>query len=131
VLLAADYTSERWSTAEIDGVTPAGTGNSSRIGIGLERLPKRELGTPFFQRLPLRVGASYHWTYYRAANKEINEWAVTVGTALPLAGETRLSIAGEYAVRGALEPGLIRDRIFRLTASISISETWFVPFEEE
>jgi hypothetical protein len=131
VLLAADYVSERWSTAEIDGATPAGTGNATRVGIGLERLPKRESGASFFQRLPLRVGASYHWTYYRAAGERINEWAVTAGTAFPLAGDTRLSIAGEYAIRGGLQTGLVRDRIFRLTASFSISETWFIPFEEE
>ncbi len=131
--VAADYSAQPWSQADFYGSTPYGIRNSHRFGIGAERAGSTEMSAKSFDRLSYRLGFSYAATYIDVNGQKINEWDVTGGLAVPLAGESRLNFALVYGGRGTIAGNLVRDRIFRLTVSLHISDVlpWFVQTEEE
>lgn len=130
---AADYSAQPWSHADFYGSTPYGIRNSYRFGIGAERAGSMEMSARAFDRLSYRLGFSYAATYVDVNGQKVNEWDITGGLAIPLAGESRLNFALVYGGRGTIAGNLVRDRIFRLTVSLHISDVlpWFVQTEEE
>ena len=132
LLLAADYYRQLWSGATINDLPASSTlRDSYRIGIGVERLPSRELTASFTQLLALRAGLYYHATYYQPNGNPVNEWGATLGLGLPFSGESRLNIALEYSSREASGTGMIKDSILRLSASVNISALWFIQYPED
>ena len=130
-ILAADYTAQPWAEADFEGSSPAGIRNSYRIAVGAERAGAKEATAGWLDRIAYRLGFTYHQTYYILNNTPINEWGITAGLAFPLSGDSRINVAAEYGSRGDAGNGLIRDRIFRMTFSLNISDLWFVRYEEE
>jgi hypothetical protein len=131
LVLAADVFTQPWRTADDNGQTPPGVRNTTRVGVGVERIPAREINASWAARVALRLGFFYNASYYTLNNTGINEWGVTGGLGLPLSGETRMNLALEYGSRGTTGNGLIRDKILRMSLSLNIAETWFVRYEEE
>ncbi len=130
-VVAADYYTQAWSTADFLGSSPENLRNSSRFGIGGERSPNANPAAPWLDRLAYRLGFYYDATYLRIKGKPINEWGITGGLGIPLGSDAMVNIALEYGIRGTIDNNLVKDKIFRLSASLSISELWFVRFEEE
>ncbi len=130
-LLAADFTTQPWSTSEIRGAAPTALRDAQSIGVGIERLPSREPGASLPNRTALRLGFLYQSTYYNPNGEPINAWAATAGVGIPVSMETYLNLAVEYGTRGTLNQGLILDKIFKFSASLTISERWFVRPEED
>jgi hypothetical protein len=131
--LAADFGAQPWAGADFNGSTPYGIRNSFRFGIGAERAGSTELTAHTFERYSYRFGFAYDATYYDVNGQQINEWGVTGGVGIPLAGESRLNLAAVYGRRGTTAGSLVKDKIFRLTVSLHISDVlpWFVQSEEE
>ena len=137
-IIAADYYSQLWNDARYDGAAFANIRNSSRFGIGAEKLPIKD-ATKWLDKLAYRLGFSYNATQYKIYGEPINEWAVTGGFTMPVSGETRLNVGIEYTERGSkttiLGPrgnvNLVKDNVLRVTLSLSIVEPWFVRYEEE
>lgn len=130
-LLAADYHRQLWSQATLNDLPAPSLRDSYRLGIGVERLPSRDRYASFGQLVAYRLGAYLHATYYEPNAEPIDEWGITLGGGFPFSGETRINVALEYARRGTLDAGLIRDTIFRLSASLNISALWFVQYPED
>jgi len=131
VLLAADISTQAWSSAEYRGKPLDGIRNSTLIGIGMERVPAREAGQPLLDRIAWRLGALYQATYFAPGGEPVNAWAVTAGAGIPVSADTRLNLAVEYGSRGTTGKSMIKDNILRFSASLTISELWFQRFEEE
>jgi hypothetical protein len=131
--VAADFNAQPWADADFEGATPFGIRNSYRLGIGAERAGSTEMTARSFDRFAYRLGFTYSATYYALNGQTINEWGITGGVALPLAGESRLNVAAVYGGRGTVAGSLVKDKIFRLTVSLHISDVlpWFVQTEEE
>ncbi len=130
-LVAADMSRQLWAQSAIDGVTPANLRTSTRWGFGIEKLPSRESNALWRERVALRLGASYIATYFKPNGIPVNEWLVTGGISMPISRESRLNLALQYGARGQATAGLVRDRILRFDASLTIGELWFVRTEEE
>ena len=130
-LVAADYFTQSWGSTEIYSVSPGVFRNSVRTGVGGERLPSKDPTAPWLDRLTYRLGAYYNATYYRVNNEPINEWALTGGLAVPVAGDTHLNVGLEYGSRGTTDKGLVKEKFFRISLSLNISEQWFTRFEED
>jgi len=130
---AADYSAQPWAQADFEGSSPYGIRNSWRFGVGAERAGSTEMTARSFERWAYRLGYSYVATYYAVNGERINEWDVTGGVAIPLTGESRVNVAATYGGRGTIAGGLVKDKIFRLTVSLHISDVlpWFVPTPEE
>lgn len=131
VLIAADISTQAWSSSEYRGKPLDGIRNSTLIGIGMERVPAREAGQPLFDRIAWRVGALYQATYFAPGGEPVNAWAVTAGAGIPVSADTRLNLAVEYGSRGTTDNSMIKDTMLRFSASITISELWFQRFEED
>jgi len=131
--IAADYSAQPWAQSDFYGSSPYGIRNSHRFGVGGERAGSTEMSARSFERWSYRLGFTYAATYYAVNGQQINEWGVTGGVAFPLAGESRVNVAATYGGRGTTAGSLVRDRIFRLTVSLHISDVfpWFVQVEEE
>ncbi len=131
--LAADYSAQPWAQADFNGSSPYGIRNSYRFGVGAERGGSTEVTARSFERYSYRLGFAYSGTYYAVNGQEINEWGITGGIGFPLAGESRLNLAAVYGGRGTTAGSLVKDKIFRLTVSLHISDVipWFVQSEEE
>lgn len=129
-LLAADYYSQAWSKARFDEQPFTFIRNSSRFGVGAEKLPLRD-ANKWIDKLAYRLGFSYSPTYYQVFGEPINQWSVTGGLTMPVSGETRLNIGLEYGERGVKKANLVKDNILRVSFSLNIVEPWFVRYEEE
>jgi hypothetical protein len=131
--VAADFSAQPWAGSDFNGSSPFGIRNSYRLGIGAERAGSAELTARSFDRWAYRLGLTYSATYYALNGQQINEWGITGGVALPLTGESRVNIAAIYGGRGTTAGSLVKDKIFRLTVSLHISDVlpWFVQTEEE
>jgi hypothetical protein len=131
--LAADFSAQPWARSDFYGSSPYGIRNSYRFGIGAERAGSTELTARSFERYSYRLGFSYSATYYDVNGQQINEWGITGGLGIPLAGESKLNVAAVYGGRGTIAGSLVKDKIFRLTVSLHISDVlpWFVQSEEE
>jgi hypothetical protein len=130
-VLAADYYAQAWSTSDFFGTSPEDLRNSSRIGFGGERIPNPNPASPWLDRLAYRLGFYYNATYFKIKGEPINEWAVTGGLGIPLGSDAVLNVGLEYGSRGTNDNNLVKERILRISASLSISELWFVRFAEE
>ncbi len=130
-VFATDFSAQLWKHSTFNGVAPSELGNSSRIGIGFERSSSRETNASWGERVALRLGATYGTLYYRPKNTAINQWLITGGATLPLSRTSRLALGLEYGARGTTSNGLVRDHIFRITASVSLGEQWFVQLPDE
>jgi hypothetical protein len=131
--VAADFNAQPWAEADFNGSSPIGIGNSYRLGIGAEHAGSTELTARSFDRFAYRLGFTYSATYFALNGQQINEWGITGGVALPLAGESHLNVAAIYGGRGTTAGNLVKDKILRLTVSLHISDVlpWFVQTEEE
>ena len=131
--LAADFSAQPWAQSDFEGSSPYGIRNSYRFGVGAERAGSTEMTARSFDRLSYRLGFAYAATYYAVNGQQINEWGITGGLGIPLAGESRLNFAAVYGGRGTTAGSLVKDKIFRLTVSLHISDVlpWFVQTEEE
>ncbi len=130
-VLAADYYRQLWSQAIVNDLPAPSLRDSYRLGVGVERMQSAERFATFGQLIAYRFGAYYDATYYEPSGEPINEWGITLGAGLPISGETRMNFAFEYGRRGTLNAGLIRDTIFRFSASLNISALWFVQYPED
>ena len=132
-VLAADFNAQPWANADFNGTAPYGIGNSYRLGMGAEREGSTELTAHALERWSFRFGFTYAGTYYNINGQQVNEWGITGGMAFPVAGESRVNFAAMYGGRGTIAGSLVKDKIFRLTVSLHISDVlpWFVQTEEE
>lgn len=128
--LTADLYHQSWEGANFFGASPVELKNATRVGIGFESLPEREIEA-YFKRVAYRAGIYYNSTYYRINGTPINEYFITVGMGLPIGPDARINVGLHAGIRGATTGNLQRDTILRLTLSLSASEAWFLTFEEE
>ncbi len=130
-LFAADVYYQNWNASTFGGVKDTNLRDSYRFGFGGEFTPKRTTDAPFFQRLAYRAGLFYRASYYQVKGQSINEVGLTGGFGIPVFGDTRFNVAGEYSFRGTTDLGLQKDRILRISFTLSVGELWFVKPQEE
>jgi hypothetical protein len=131
LIFAADYRIQTWGSAEFYGETPRGLRNSQMAGIGFERAPSRDPSASFVNHLAYRLGFTYNASYYSIKGVPIDEWVGTGGLSVPISGDTRLNLSAEFGVRGKMSSNLVKDKVFRFTASLTLGEMWFVRPEED
>ena len=127
----SDITMQNWDQTKYPGVLSATVRNSYRWSLGGELMPKREQGAPFMQKWAYRAGVYYNATYFMIGTQPVNELGFSGGFSIPILGETRLDLTGEYGMRGSTDSGMQKDNLFRLSFSIIGGEPWFVRPAEE
>ena len=127
VLIGGDFQYYMWNHLQINGNDPGYTDNQIRIAAGAEFFHSRQREAPYIKRLAYRVGFSYQ-PYFAldASGQTVNEYWGTLGFGFPLISNTRLDIALGYGIRGSVDMHQLRDNLFRVSASITGGERWFV-----
>ena len=134
--LIADFASQDFSKAYLfTQTTSTGDptlGASTRYSVGIDRAPIMGIesaNTGYWERVGLRVGASYYQLPFRPANSGgYNAIAGSLGIGLPLGLESLLDLSFTGGQRSPVNLGSApKDLFFRLGATISLSERWFVP----
>ena len=131
ITVAGDVAYQKWSDLRADGISPSDVRDSYRFGLGMEFQPKKEISSPFTQRIAYRAGFYYQATYYQIHSTAINEFGLTGGLGIPLFADTRLGIAAEYSFRGTTDFQLQKDKILRISFTLDIGELWFIRPPEE
>ena len=129
-LLTGDFYAQQWGSTDLPKVGNAEFRNSSRLGIGLEIMPERDVDS-YVRRVAYRLGFSYHSTYLKINSQPIDEYYFTGGLGLPISPEARVNIGLHVGFRGTTANGLQKDTIFKLSISLSASESWFLKIEED
>ena len=105
---------------------------SARYAIGFERATNisSEFGSSgFWDKLGLRIGASYYQMPFRPATSGgVNALAVSGGLGIPISGESILDLSFTAGERNPVNAGTTpKDFFFKFGATISLAEKWFVP----
>ena len=129
-LLAGDFFMQQWASTNLPRLGAAEFRNSSRLALGFEIMPERDIET-YFRRVAYRIGFSYHSTYLKINGEPVNEYFFSGGVGLPIATEARINIGLNVGFRGTSANNLQKDTIFRLSISLNASEPWFIKLEEE
>ncbi len=129
ILLAADIFYQNWS--KVRDNNGADLRDRYRYAVGGEIQPKKEYTAPFFQKIAYRLGIFSDATYYQLKGQPITETGLTFGFGIPVIGDTRLQLGAEYGLRGTTDNQLQKDRILRISLTLSGSELWFVRPEQE
>ena len=137
----ADISGQDFSNAKVYDSTSSfsgdpNLGSSTRYSIGIERLPimgDESKGLGFWDKVGLRIGASYATLPFRPDTKmTVNETSVTGGIGLPMNLETVFDFSVSLGVRTPqITGGAPKDFFFKMGASISLSEKWFVPLRRD
>jgi hypothetical protein len=128
--VAADVATQSWGNAKSFGVHPQELRNSLRAGAGIELAPRKDANS-YFSHIVYRAGFFYDASYLQINNQGIDGMFLTAGLGLPIGPESHLNLGFQFGVQGTTSNGLQKDTIFRLTASISGSELWFVRLAED
>lgn len=129
-ILAADIFMQQWQGVNFFGTIPVEIKDRTRLGIGFEVLPPKEL-TGYWSRVHFRAGIYYHSTYVKLQGQSINEMGATVGGSFPIGPDARVNLGLQYGVRGTTANNLQKDNVIRFNVSFSASEMWFVRIEED
>ncbi len=138
--MLADIAFQDFSTSYLYAATQQATGDpllgpSKRYSIGIERTPNmsNEYGiTGFWDKLGLRFGASYYQLPFRPANSNVNAIALSAGLGIPIGYESLLDLSFTGGQRNpVVATAAPRDLFFRIGATVSLSERWFVPTRTE
>ena len=146
----ADISGQDFSTASLYSTTSTIVGDpnlgpSNRYSIGIERLPimgDEAKGVGFWERTGLRLGASYATLPFRPndltkpsdpnARTSVNELSFSLGLGLPMNYESLFDFFLGAGIRTPQAPnGAPKDFFFKMGASISLSEKWFVPLRRD
>ena len=130
-LLAGDMFYQTWSKFDAAGLVSLPGRNSRRLGIGGELLPSKESSSKYGERMAYRMGIYYNSTYYLIKGEPINEIGITAGAGFPVFLDTRLNIGAEYSLRGTTDQQLEKERIIRISFTLSGGELWFQHPPEE
>jgi hypothetical protein len=128
---AADFRYQDWGASTFETTELVTLTKSYRVSAGVEFTRDGPPGVPATQRLSYAFGAYHDAGYLDVGGERISESGVTAGFSFPIFNETRLSLAGGFGMRGSTEGLLQEDKIFRISASMDITEFWFQRPEEE
>lgn len=125
-LFSFDYLFQPWSKYTLNGVTSPYMRDSYKISTGFEYRPIKETGQSFWGQVMLRLGLTYEQTQYDINGQGINEYSVMGGISLPLSYANTLDFGLAYSIRGTNDFNLFKEKIIKLTGSISLGELWFL-----
>lgn len=131
LLLAMDVRYQDWAGTTFGTSPGTKLRNSVRISAGAEFFRDVDPNPITSRKVTYAVGVFHEGGYLEVGNTPIRESGISAGLSFPILLETRLSFAASFSMRGSTDNNLQDDKIFRVSASMEISELWFQrPVEE-
>lgn len=127
-VIAADYQSLQWKQLQINGQSIQDIRNTSRVSVGIEKLPSADLYAAYYKRIPLRAGVIFQPYYILdPEGNSISELWWTFGFGLPLfQNASHIDFMIGIGKRGALDQNGLEENLIRFGLSVSGGEKWFV-----
>lgn len=120
----ADITYTKWSQFEF--ADPQNMKDNVVFNAGAEYIPYRN-STNYFSKLAYRFGINYDNGYIYLADKRIDKFGISFGTALPIKKlGTKVNLGFECGRMGTTQNNLIRNNYYKLSISITAKDRWFV-----
>ncbi|MDR0694746.1 MAG: hypothetical protein LBF81_05565 [Prevotellaceae bacterium] len=128
-LAGLDYTYRDWTHADF-GV-PASRNFKAMpehiIRAGFEYTPNRYDIRYFLKRWSYRGGLFFENTYLQFDDTRIKNYGLTLGVGIPIGNmNNAVNIAAELGQRGTTRNGLIRERYWKVSVSLSLYDIWFI-----
>jgi hypothetical protein len=127
-IIGLDYHEQNWSQMTINDITFGRMRDTYRLSIGSELLFTHDFNDSYIKRIAYRVGFSYEpYFYIDPEQKTLAEQWITMGLGLPLIfNVAQLDLAFGLGRRGSLETNGLSENLFRISASITGGERWFL-----
>ncbi len=127
MLFSSDFSLQPWSEFMTDQRLSSEYRDSYRWGLGIERLPSKNMIASYYDRMTYRAGFSYQQLNFKTDGQPVSEYGFSLGVGLPYSeGWGRMDIALRYARRGDLSINPVEEDIFQLVISVATGEKWFV-----
>ncbi len=126
-LIAADVYSQLWENYEIDGNRDESMANYLRIGGGVQFRGSDDHLAKYYQRVLVRLGASYATLPFLDENgDQVTEMYFSGGAGFPFNQNAgRIDVALEYGKRSSSDAFPYSENIIRISASVTMAEKWF------
>jgi len=127
MLISSDFSHQPWSDFEVDDQLSSDYRDSYRWGLGIERLPSKNMVANYYQRMTYRAGFSYQQLNFKTDGDPVAEYGFSLGLGFPYSeGWGRMDVALRYARRGNLSINPVEEDIFQFVISVATGEKWFV-----
>ncbi len=130
-LIGADFQIQDFSNLNYRNRNNVTYGVNTNSSIGFTRLGSRFINADYFDRVSYKAGLGFRQNYYSVNNTAINEYLLGLGMALPLPNSGILDLSAQIGNRGTTANNNINELFMRFNFSLSIGETWFVPFKRD
>lgn len=102
------------------------TSDTWKLSVGSEVIPDYKSYQQYWKIISYRLGFSYGQNYVELNDKELKQFAVTLGAGFPLRRSfSQISLAGEWIHVGSLKENPVTASYFRLTAGFTLNDKWF------
>lgn len=115
-----DFENRSFSTNDIDYK------NASKVALGGYYIPNYNSLTSYLSKVVYRAGFRYEESGLLLNDQSIDEFGISFGVGLPvgrLFSNTNLNF--EYGERGTTDVGLVKERFFNISVSLSLNDQWF------
>ncbi len=130
--LGGEYSFQKLSTfenefIEIDNFSYQ---DASSFAFGGYYIPDYTSFTSYLSRVTYRAGLRFDQTGMVINNTEINNFGITFGVGLPLAGSgasvySNINLGFEIGKRGTTDANLIEENYFKINVGLSLNDKWF------
>ncbi|GAB5465910.1 MAG: membrane protein [Candidatus Kapaibacteriales bacterium] len=131
LLFSADYQMTMADGVEFRQPQNGEMVNGFSFAVGAERRASRFASARFGERVSYRLGLGYTALPYSISGEQINEYMLGAGLTLPLPGTALIDLGLQAGQRGTIKSGLVKESFIRMNFSLSIGDTWFIPFERD
>ncbi len=125
-MLAADYSTRKWSDYRIFGETDELINSSSFSG-GLQYTPDYNAINKYWKLIKYRFGGKFAQSYLQLNNTQLTEKSISLGFGLPLRKtKSDIDLSVEMGQRGTTNNSLIKEQFLRFQIGLSLKDIWFV-----
>lgn len=122
-----DYLYQPWSEYKFNGYHDNEITDFHKFSLGVASVRKtNSLDESFWEHMSLRGGLSYELMQYDIAGERLKEFSIFGGFSIPLGRENNIDISLQYGMRGSKNNNLLEEKIFKVGATLSFAELWFV-----
>jgi hypothetical protein len=121
-----DYLFQKWSEYKFNGYHDPHITDLQKFSFGVAAVKPEGVRASFWEHINLRGGLSYEMMQYDISGERLKELSIFGGFSVPLGRENSIDISLQYGTRGKVADNLLQEKIFRLGATLSFAELWFL-----
>lgn len=128
-MLGADFIMSNWS--DIKSKSTLFTFKSNyQFALGFQLTPDYNAFNKYLKMITYAAGFRVGTSNFAIANEQLNEYAVSLGVALPLKRAStavpKLNFGIEYGTRGNTSNNLIKEDFVNINLGVAINDRWFI-----